>query len=99
MNEFLPINGEYYKIKEQAKERREFAEAWLKENGVEYSSPTKGQYRIHSKHCCVIMFYPKSGVLKFKRLRRTVKMSRFYNADAEAILNKIRELSEPKWSN
>ena len=96
MHEFLPINGEYYKIKERAKERRAFTEFWLKENGIDFDVPSKGQYRIHSKHCCIIMFYPKSGVLKFKRLRKTVKMSRFYSSDAEAILNKIKELQEPK---
>jgi hypothetical protein len=96
MNEFTPINGDYYKTKERAKERREFTERWLKENGIGFDVPNKGQYRIPSKHCCIIMFYPKSGVLKFKRLRKTQKVSRFYSSDAEAILNKIRELQEPR---
>ena len=71
--------------------RRSIGEEMLEKSGIEYTSPSKGHYKITSKKCHNIMFYPKTGCLIWKEHKKDYQ-HRFTNEDEGKMIQKIKTL-------
>ena len=77
--------------KDRDSSRRFLAEDVLRDNGIKYTCPQKGHFKIGSKKCHTLMFYPKSGVLIWKAHRQDFQ-HKFTNDDEGKLIAKIKEL-------
>lgn len=77
--------------KERDSERRNLACEVLDNNGIPYTNPSKGHYKIISKNCLTLMFYPKTGTIIWKTSKKDYQ-HRFVNEDEGKLIRKIKEL-------
>ena len=77
--------------KERDRERRNMTSAVFAANDITYTTPAKGHYKIASKKCHTLMFYPKTGTIIWK-LSKKDNQHRFFNEDEGKLIRKIKEL-------
>ena len=77
--------------KDRDQQRRRNAERFLKDNGIEFTIPSIGCYKIKTSNQRTIMFYPKSGKIIWRGFGNDIQ-HRFENERHEKILKKLREI-------
>ena len=75
------------------RQRRSLATQILSYNNIEFTVPSKGQFKIKTSNCYTLMFYPKSGKLIWKETKKS-KQKQFVNSDTDQIIQKIKSLIE-----